>query len=402
VKPALLVYGNCQGSWLAYTLKTILQIETQFEIDYFPNFGTPDPAHPALTADYWKRDPLFIRQTAPDSPPLPFENLLSPKCRQLRFPTLWGKFLWPFNVPDPRNQPEAGLPFGRFFYGDRLVVQWMREGLTPSEILERYLNEDLSKHINLNRYLEICFAELTHIDKQSDITLAPFIEKEFRGRKLFTTINHPSPLLLDYLLNHVKAWIFDTPAPETPGFSSGSAELGEEETPIHPQIISALKLEWAHPGMKYRYRSRMLTFQEYIEAYIRFDLIPAGSSAQLWIERAEQAYQMNQADEAQKLLFSGLNQFPGEPTLYQPLAVLLTAAGDYARANNLLTRALALPGLNAQLQAQLLNNLGITQFYQGDLSRAENSFQQALQLQPGWDEAADNLQEVKKLLIPLI
>jgi tetratricopeptide (TPR) repeat protein len=239
---------------------------------------------------------------------------------------------------------------------------------------------------------------MKHLDKLSDVAVAPLVEKEFRRRRLFATSLHPTHLLLNHLLRQAKAWTLNQAAPAPAAFADDQDGeiLGEEEIPVHPQIIAEFQLAWAPPDLKYRYRSRLLTFPEYLEAYIRFDLIPTGTTPQLLLERADQAYRHQQIAEAQRLLYQGLAQFPDEPLLVQPLATLLTESREFLKANYVLGCALARPGLEPALRAPWVNHLGITQYYLGNFAQAEASFREALQLQPGWVEAADNLQEVLK------
>ncbi|NTV53620.1 MAG: tetratricopeptide repeat protein, partial [Candidatus Firestonebacteria bacterium] len=148
--------------------------------------------------------------------------------------------------------------------------------------------------------------------------------------------------------------------------------------------------------------SRFLSFEEFITAYIDFEKIPGGTSAELWLQRAEQAYHLKQTDEARQLLLTGLVQFPEEAALYQALGVLLAKSGEFSKAMDLFTRALAFTDHVPQIRAELYNQIGILQYNQGDPARAEQSLRTALQIAPGWKEAADNLREILNTRLPSV
>jgi hypothetical protein len=319
MRERVLLQGNCQGAWLTSILNRDAEINSRYEIVYLPNFGEIPANHAIHSPDFLAGCRCFLFQTAPGLGLPDFSNQLPNHCRWIRFPTLWLKFLWPLSSVDPRNKPELGHPFGRYPYGDRLAVKLLQDGVPASDLAKRYIDTNLDSIINLDRYAEMCLAELKHLDQQSDIALADYIEKSFRSQRHFGATNHPTLLPLSHLFHLVKAALLNTtPSLNDPRPPNAADVLGFEEIPLHPQVIRHFGLTWATPEMRYRYRSAFLTLEEYMFAYAEFAAIPFGEPPRLWIGRALQAVQQNQPEEARRLLREGERCHPGLPTELLP------------------------------------------------------------------------------------
>ncbi len=331
-KRRFLLYGNCQSIGIFQQLRANPAVTAHFDIQNVLSFGDPPPGNPLADAAYLRSLDGVIWQTAAGFPAPGFIEHLRPDCRQFRYPALSLKFLWPLHCSDPRNHPEEGMPYGRYPYGDSLVLRLLNQGIPAAEIRQQYLDTDLRKLFPLDRLLERSFAELRHNDLQSDFAVAPLLEASFRQRQLFATINHPNRHLFDVLYRHILAFLLGTAPDLTP-----SADLkirydifGDEEIPLHPQVISHFALSWCRPDQRWRYRSAYLTHDEYIEAYAHLTAIPFGSSPRVWMDRAQQACRHGNFPEAEFILFEAATIFP---TI---LEFLLTAARLAVRQNRLL------------------------------------------------------------------
>lgn len=387
-KRRLLVYGNCQAGWLSRALLRHAEVSAGYEVIYLSDYHETPADHPIHQPDFLRSCTDVLWQTASGCKPPAFLAGLRSDCRQLRFPTLWLKLLWPTYVVDARNQPEKDFPWGRYPYGDRLVLKLLQEGVAPADIAKRYVDTDLNRIVNLDRFAEMSLAELRFNDRQSDVAIAPFIESTFRQRKLFGTINHPTSLILTRLYHSVVAALLGGSIPENPPEPPDAAEvLGSEETPLHPQIISHFQLTWASPGMRWVYRSEFLTLDEYIQAYAEFRAIPLGSPPQLWLARAQQAYARQEMSEARRLLLDGVTRFPALVQFLQYLGVILIRQGDYLEAEKVIRYALtkhpSVPALYA--------DLGVVLLRRGFPGEAAKMFQETLRRDPQHKAAQEHL-----------
>lgn len=388
MKRRILLHGNCQGAWLANVLNRTPEVADEHEITYLANFGTIPADHPIHHPDFLANCSCVLWQTASGFKPPEFLDSLPPGCRQIRFPTLWLKLLWPTYTVDPRNKPEDAFPFGRYPYGDRLVLKLLDKGVSLDDLPKRYLETDLNEIINLDRYTEMCLAELRFNDQQSDIAFTPYIENTFRKRKLFGCINHPTILILDRLRHEMVSALVGCPAQTDPPAPANPGDvLGPEEIPLHPQIIEHFKLEWAFPGMRWRYHSAFLTVGEFVRALGAFDPIPLGDSPQVWFGRAEQACGQHDLPEAERLLREGAFFFPEQVEFFQCLGVMLAGQDRLHEAERIFLDGIT----NHPQSAALRNVLGIVLFRQGQVPQAVTQFEEALRIDPSDEDVRDNL-----------
>lgn len=386
-KRRMLVYGNCQAGWLAQMLQRHADVAAQYEIVYLSDYAVIPTDHPIHDPGFLATRTDAVWQTASGCQPPAFLAGLPADCRQIRFPTLWLKLLWPTYAVDPRNQPEPEFPWGRYPYGDRLVMKLLREGVALDDLPKRYIETDLNKIVNLDRFTEMTLAELRFNDAQSDVAITPFIESSFRQRRLFGTVNHPTFLILqriysgvvDTLLRRTGAVADEEPA-------DADDVLGEEETPLHPQIIRHFGLTWAAPGMRWRYRSAFLTLEEYLQAYGAFAPIAMGDPPALWLGRAQQAFARNNFPEAKRLLLSAATRYPELAQFLQYLAKLLLRQGKFLEAEKVIRYALERHPTVAGLHC----DLGVALWRRNFPDEAASVFAEALRLDPAHAEARRN------------
>ena len=385
----VLVYGNCQGGWLAQALSLNHEIAARFDITYLSDYlGRPPANHPIHQPDFLPGCSVVIWQTASACQPPQFLAALPPGCRQIRYPTLWLKMLWPTYAVDPRNLPEKEFPWGRYPYGDRLVMKLLEEGVPPADLAKRYVDTDLNTIVNLERFSEMSRAELRFNDQQSDVTITPFIEANFRQRKLFGTVNHPTYLVLSHIYHAVESALLELPVPADPLRPAHAvALLGAQETPLHPQIIGHFKLEWAFPGMKWLYHSAFLSLEEYIPAYGAFTPVPLGSSPQLWLARAQQALGRKNFEETELLLREGAAQFPAVAEFWQYLGVLKAQQDQLPEAESIFRGAIT----RHPHSAALYSELGMIMFRRQNPDEAVLMFKEALRIDPAHAGARYNL-----------
>ncbi len=383
-KQRVLLYGNCQGGWLAAALLRTPAVAERYDIIYLSDYIERPAGHPIHQSDFLPSCSWVIWQTASAYKGPDFLSGLSAGCRQIRYPTLWLKLLWPTYAVDPRNKPEPEFPWGRYPYGDRLVMKLLAEGVSPEELPKRYAETDLNTIVNLARFTEMSLAEMRFNDQQSDIAITPFIENNFRKRKLFGAVNHPTFLILDQLYLGLVSALLDTPIPKDAALPANAVDtLGSEEVPLHPQIIGHHQLEWARPEMKWRYHSAFLALPEYIRAYAAFEPIAIAETPALWLARAQQAIDHKDLSEAQRLLLEGFSKFPGVVQFLQYLGLLLLQHSRLVDAERVYRYAISLhPGI-----AALHCKLGVTLLRQQFQSQARLCFQEALRLDPNHVEA---------------
>jgi tetratricopeptide (TPR) repeat protein len=89
-------------------------------------------------------------------------------------------------------------------------------------------------------------------------------------------------------------------------------------------------------------------------------------------------------------------QHPEDTTLQLQYARMLAETGEHARARELLTPLVDNPATRAEAET----DLGMIDYWEGNLSGARNSFTNALQANPNQEEAKRQLQEIRSTTVP--
>jgi hypothetical protein len=187
--------------------------------------------------------------------------------------------LWPLERKDPRSKPEKGrffflnqYPYGRYPYGDRLVIRLLKKGLTPAEIFKRYFSRDINSLVNLDELYKKNVMDGKELDVRCDLPIYRYVERNFKKERLFWTPNHPCPALIIKQANQIIETLGMKRLPDS--FVSQfnkKPPLGAYQLPIHPQVIRHFNLSWADNNLRYRhYNLGCFTFAEYLKRYIEY------------------------------------------------------------------------------------------------------------------------------------
>jgi hypothetical protein len=182
--------------------------------------------------------------------------------------------LWPFHTNDPRMISERALNrFGRppdYPYGDSFVVELMRDGVPPEEIITRYLSLDVATRVDLDSLLSWSLSFMQRNDSGASFKVTDFIVDQFRSRRLFSTVNHASNQLLFYLANQILRSLDCATLPKC--LLDRLQPLVRLEMPIHPSIGRHFGVAWLDEGTRHFVDDlRYLTFREYIRDYVYFE-----------------------------------------------------------------------------------------------------------------------------------
>jgi hypothetical protein len=207
----------------------------------------------------------------------PYERLLEQvpaRVKKIPFPLPHLHAFWPFHGPDPRNSI-ADRPFNRhgeqpcYPYADSYVLDLIKQGLPPEEVISRYLALDLATVADLDKLMQWTMNQAERNDRIMEIKIAEFIGTNFRSLRLFQSINHAGNRLLLYMTNQVLKQLDCRPVPES--VLERTVELVQPQSPVHPSIARHFGASWASAGARYTVDSRRyLTFAEYLREYVYY------------------------------------------------------------------------------------------------------------------------------------
>jgi hypothetical protein len=273
MKRTLIVYGNCQAGVIYYALKAISDVSDRWDLISMRSFVHPVDGHDKLPPEDVDRCGVLLEQGSTGVDELfPYKAQLPADCRTVRFPPLDTNLLWPFKWTDPRNRPEPpDFPFGRYPYGDRIVVELLKHGLAGEELWAAYQQRSVEKLPNLERLQTLEEARLVERDSSCDVAITPVIQQEFNRQRLFWTPNHPTGFLLGKLFGLLLNVLLGEDVArqeEAQKYFLGWQPWSDEVLPIHPEVARRLNLAWGGAQERVAYNGKKMSFEEYMKSYI--------------------------------------------------------------------------------------------------------------------------------------
>lgn len=178
---------------------------------------------------------------------------VSSSAQTLCIPNMFFSGYWPF---------WSGAP--GFNYRDSYLDSLLDAGLSGEEILLLFLRSPLATRFDLASLLEETLAQERSREAHTPIKYVDKIEQDFRTRKLFTTVNHPGPELLNHVASTVLVHLGFAP----PDMTTMPDAYPEFEQPIHPHVAAFHGLDFADATTEYMVYGLPMTFAHYVARYV--------------------------------------------------------------------------------------------------------------------------------------
>jgi tetratricopeptide (TPR) repeat protein len=199
----------------------------------------------------------------------------------VRYPYASAPFYWPFAVEGhvcAQPQPLLGhLPVYDDEIGDRVLNRMIREGVSPDEAVQRYLEMDVVRLSRVERMAEINLDNQRRRDQVTGIDCVDYIIDNYRHEKLFMTRGHPNL----GLFKRIAAQVYERLGVPHSLIDAALRSMRTvlflpDEAPIHPAIAAALGLRFVTPDSRYQFRNEgRFTFEEYVRRYVANTWEPA-------------------------------------------------------------------------------------------------------------------------------
>jgi hypothetical protein len=268
---SILVVGLCQARHIGNILRAIPYVANRFdvcalEICADPIDGTiaapPQRILETLECAYFQ---LGLTDTLP--------SYMAPLIAQgntQRFPVLTCPALWPAHTALHRNPPEPGLPWGRFPYCDRVLIDLLDTGQDDAGIVEEYLETDMARMFDLDRLLEIWQWSIKELDKSCDIPMAELQWREWKQIRHYWALTHPTNQLIGRVLRTLLSRSIG-PVPQREFLEAlRNHELNEFMTPIHPTVARHFGLKWYSPEDRYTWPGGPFTIRQWALEHVRY------------------------------------------------------------------------------------------------------------------------------------
>ena len=273
----IIVYGDCQAQCLFNALVRTTELAKQYE------FRLHFVGEQSSCWDKWRDDladaACVFMQDIPQSSTHPTNHLATPqKSRVINFPALSLPSLWPFSTAfggkdtqADKNRTTAG---GGGLHADALLgalrpVRDLHSRLSAYLSLQDCGLPEAAKLIarrDPQRIHEFDAYRLQHMDERLASNVGRSILLNFRQRRLFHIMRHPTVELLAVVARELFQKFV----------GSGNLRLSSErddsdyyQIPIHPMVANDLSLRWVVSGSRYRVYGNCLTVQDYALSYMK-------------------------------------------------------------------------------------------------------------------------------------
>lgn len=279
-KKLCIISANCQGAYIEILLKNHPDFSKDFEVKCFVNYKKEIvPVHLLKIADILIYQPLKEKWKQLSAEYL--ESNINPKALKIRIPYLTFPLYFPSYTYDFRNIRTKSNPSGYFPYGDKIILDLLNKGLSDKDILRlifsrNFLKTKLDFTFIYKEYVEL-FSEM---EKRRDQKLLPFILDNFKEIKLFVTYNHPSPIMMIYQVNDILYKLGYKQYDKSDETLSYLQYIHRYELPINPLVAEETGLKFCEDWWNETYciYGKYLTYEEYIKAYINYDISKVGQA----------------------------------------------------------------------------------------------------------------------------
>jgi tetratricopeptide (TPR) repeat protein len=263
--------GNCQAQALYGAYLTWIAPGREETVQYVPAYEEADDA---AIERIRQADLIALQITDADQK----VNLadIGARGRVVRFPMVTAMFLWPFHSGAHPRDANIPAEYRRVFtgnFGDRWLDRRLAAGEDPRAIVEHYRQPAVVSEARLDRMIELVAQKQQERDAQADMKLGDYIMRHLTTERVFIHLHHPNLALFQLMLREVFARMDCTTAEiERAVGAYRASPFPPEEPPVHPRIAEHLGLQWATPGLAYRfYFGERLTWETFCARYVAHD-----------------------------------------------------------------------------------------------------------------------------------
>ena len=237
----IVIYGNCQLGAIYRVLKE--KYVGKYDITMITNFKLiwekreiPDDFR---VADILIYQPLYSHGMYNTEDII--NNMCKNDCQKISISYLYFNGYFPDyfkNNIDNAKTISQELPYGLFPYGMKTITD--QKDLPVSNIIERSKNNDFIDKSLIQNQLQSSFHKLYEKERDVDIKCADYIEKNYKRIKLFHTVDHPTNILLQKIIDDITVYL----NVERVELLEYDELLKDVSIPIYSCVYNTLQLEF--------------------------------------------------------------------------------------------------------------------------------------------------------------
>ena len=254
-KELCILHANCQGEPLLDRLNLCPDFADRYETLLFTNYArqpVPDELlgkcslflYQFLGAEWGGLSSKVLLAKLPDT------------ARSLCIPNMFFKGYWP-------------LWSGKkgFDYRCTLLDEILALGLPPEETILLFLRQKVDERYDLLEMVAESLQTERKREAHTPIKYVDLLTANYRETRIFNTVNHPGPLLLNHAAGEILRHL-DLPVPDPALFEALGDPFPEFEQPINPKVADFFGWDFAGPDTEFEVYGRKLTFARYAANYV--------------------------------------------------------------------------------------------------------------------------------------
>lgn len=202
----IVLYSNCQGDGIKYFLNNTIN-EACFTIIY--NYGIINnkdviPVDVLSKADIFIYQPIDKKHEQYSTDKSVENNIMThlpEHCKCISFPYIYNSALWALIAPATIDGYIGDYPGVNKYINAETIQKLKKDGKSLEDVISMFHNGTID--FNYEERFKNCMNILRIKEKQCDIKVADFIEKNIKKHKLFFTQNHPTSCVFVHCTNQI-------------------------------------------------------------------------------------------------------------------------------------------------------------------------------------------------------
>ncbi len=140
-------------------------------------------------------------------------------------------------------------------------------GLSPEETVILFLRSEVEKKYDLPSLISETIRTEQQRASHTPINYVELLVAHYQDQRLFNTVNHPGPMLMNHAAVEILKNLGFTPPPPAK-FDTLGDPFPEFEQPVNPKVAAFFGWDFAGPETTYNVYGRRMTYARYVANYV--------------------------------------------------------------------------------------------------------------------------------------
>lgn len=176
-----------------------------------------------------------------------------------------GKLLFPYSGINKNNEALSNNADenGMFPHSDHLIDMCVERGFSVEKIIEYCMNENAMSEKEVTENFKLYMDKIRIREEKWDIKIYDFIKNNYKKRKLFFDIGHPTNIIFEYITKRILDIL------KIDNDIATDVQLDWHEVPVYPTVKKFLQLECSEEEIRKSKKAKRIADKMDTQQYIR-------------------------------------------------------------------------------------------------------------------------------------